>query len=308
MRLLTVVPVAILLSACGNKNGETITETGTLEATEVTVSALVGGTVRALPVDEGSLVGVGDTLAILDAEEWRYQLQQAEANLRATEAQYRLALEGPRKEDVVQAEANYESAKSDLRRMEELYGTKSVSEKQLEDARTRFTLVEQALAKMKRGSRQDEIEQARARRDQAHAQAGSLRKKLNDCVITSPIQGTVTTRYVEVGELLGQGMSVVRVANLERLRLNIYVSETVLPRIQLGQKASVTVDAFEDRSFEGEVVFISPTAEFTPKNIQTKDERTKLVFAVKLKVSNQGGILKAGIPADATIVFGGGKP
>lgn len=308
MKLLTIASAAILFSACGDKNGETIMESGTLEATEVTVSALVGGTVRALPVDEGSTVDVGDTVALLDSEEWRLQLQQAEANLRATEAQYRLALEGPRKEDVVQAEANYESAKSDLRRMEELYGTKSVSEKQLEDARTRFTLAEQALAKMKRGSRQDEIEQARARRDQARAQAASLRKKVNDCVVTSPIKGTVTTRYVEVGELLGQGMSVVRVANLERLRLNIYVSETVLPRIQLGQKASVTVDAFEDRSFEGEIVFISPTAEFTPKNIQTKDERTKLVFAVKLRVLNQSGILKAGIPADVTILFGPGTP
>lgn len=305
MKTLVFLLSLLFLTSCGSNDDEAITETGTLEATEVTVSALVGGTVQSLRVDEGSFVRPRDTLAVLDATEWRYQLQQAEANLRASEAQYRLAVEGPRREDVIQAEANYESAKSDLKRMEELFAAKSVSEKQLEDARTRFTLAEQTLAKMKRGSREEEIAQARARRDQAFAQTASLRKKVDDCVILSPIEGTVTTRYVEVGELVGQGMAVVRIANLSRLTMLVYVSETLLPRVTLGQKAKITVDAFSDRSFEGEVVYISPTAEFTPKNIQTKDERTKLVFAIKLKVANPDGTLKAGLPADAVISFAG---
>lgn len=305
MKPIIALSMVVTLIGCGNNSGSEITETGTLEATEVMVSALAGGTVQALLVEEGSLVRAGDTLAILDATDWRYQLQQAEANLRAVEAVYKLAREGPRQEDVIQAEANFRSAQNDLKRMEELFASKSVSEKQLEDTRTRHTLAEQTWEKMKRGSREEEIELAKARRDQAFAQLASLRKKVNDCVITSPLGGTVTKKFVERGELVGQGMSVVRVSDLSRLTLTIYVGEAFLPRIQLGQKASVKVDAFNERSFEGEVIFTSPTAEFTPKNIQTKDERIKLVFGVKIRVANPDGTLKGGVPADATLTLTG---
>ena len=121
----------VLIGCSGNIDGE-ITETGTLEATEVVVSALAGGTVRGLRVEEGSFVRMGDTLVVLDDTDWRFQLQQAEASLRGAEATYRLAKEGPRREDVIQAEANYQS-----------FGSKSVSEKQLEDTRTRYTMAEQ---------------------------------------------------------------------------------------------------------------------------------------------------------------------
>ena len=298
MKSIIMLSISALLIGCGGNNGNEITETGTLEATEVMVSALSSGPVHELLVDEGSLVRSGDTLAILDATDWRYQLQQSEANLRAAEAGFKLAQEGPRQEDVIQAEANYRSAKNDLKRMEELYGSKSVSEKQLEDTHTRFTMAEQTWEKLKRGSRGEEIELAKARRDQASAQLASLRKKVNDCVITSPLDGTVTKKFVERGELVGQGMSVVRISDLRQLTLTIYVGEAVLPRITLGQKASVKVDAFEERSFEGAVVFTSPTAEFTPKNIQTKDERVTLVYAVTINVKNEG-TLKSGMPGEA---------
>jgi HlyD family secretion protein len=109
---------------------------------------------------------------------------------------------------------------------------------------------------------------------------------------------------VEKGELVGQGMPLVRIANLARMNIMIYVPEVELPRIALGQRATIRVDAFADRDFQGTVTFISPTAEFTPKNIQTKDDRTKLVFGVRLAVDNPDGTLKAGIPADVTLPTG----
>ncbi len=303
--IISLLFLAAALSGCGNDNRPAITETGTLEATEVTLSAQVGGPVYSVNVMEGSTVQQGDTLAVIDDTEWRYQLQQAEANLKGAEAQYQLILEGARREDVIQAEANYNSAKTDLQRMEELFKSRSVSEKQLEDARTRFTLADQTYRKMKEGSRRGEIALAAARRDQAAAQAAQLRKKVNDCTLTAPTAGTVITRFVEPGELVGPGSAVVRIADLRNLTMKIYIAEKILPRIQLGQTASVTVDAFTDRSFEGSVVHLSPTAEFTPKNIQTKDERIKLVFAVKLRIANPDGTLKAGLPADATIRLSG---
>jgi HlyD family secretion protein len=177
----------------------------------------------------------------------------------------------------------------------------TVSAKQFEDVQTRYTVAKQTYEKLKRGSRIEEIQMARARRDQASAQLLSLRKKFTDCVIAAPSAGTVTRRFVEPGEFVGMGVSIVRIANLSDMELMIYVPEGDLPFIRLGQTAEVKVDAFADRSFSGRVVFISPTAEFTPKNIQTKDERTKLVFGVKIKIANPDGALKAGIPADVTI-------
>ncbi|MBI2618960.1 MAG: efflux RND transporter periplasmic adaptor subunit [Ignavibacteriales bacterium] len=300
--------LAAFLSGCSNEHGEIITETGTLEATEVTISAQVNGTLRSVRAMEGSIVREGDTLAVIDDTEWKYQLQQAEANLKAVEAQYRLTLEGAREEDLIQADANYKSAKSDLQRMEELHKTRSVSEKQLEDARTRFTLAEQTFRKLKEGSRREEIALAGARREQAAAQAAQLRKKVRDCTLTAPTAGTIITRFVEPGELVGPGSAVVRIADLTSLTMKIYVSQTILPRVQLGQQASIAVDGFEDRSFEGVVIHISSTAEFTPKNIQTKEERVKLVFAVKLNVANPDGTLKAGLPADATLRLSGSQP
>ncbi|HEY4612320.1 MAG TPA: biotin/lipoyl-binding protein, partial [Bacteroidota bacterium] len=173
-------------SRCGNNDGSSITESGTLEATEVTVSAQVGGIITQLRVEEGATVQAGDTLAVLDATDLILQLRQSKAGLAMAEAQYRLAVEGMRKEDVIQAEANFKNAETDLQRMEELFAAKSISQKQLDDARTRFTVAQQTYEKAKKGSRTEEITLARARRDQASAQVAALRKKVSDCSVTAP--------------------------------------------------------------------------------------------------------------------------
>lgn len=300
-----ILPTMLLLflAACSDNNADSVVATGTLEATETTVSAQVNGITRSLHVREGTSVSVGDTVAVIDAAEWQHQLDQAEANLRAMDAAYSLALKGPREEDVVQAKAQEESARNDLARMEDLYKTNSVPQKQLEDARTRYTMAEQTLRKLNEGTRKEELALAKARRDQAAAAASQLRKKLDDCTITAPVPGIIVNTFVEPGELLTPGSPVVRIADLSEMKINVYVSEVLLPRLQIGQKAAVSVDAFDERSFEGEVIYISPTAEFTPKNIQTKEERVKLVFAVKILVKNPDAILKAGLPADVVITL-----
>jgi len=297
--------ILLILAGCGNNNGESVVTTGTLEATETTVSAQVNGLAKELRVQEGALVAAGDTLALIDATEWQYQHDQAEANLRAMEAAYSLALKGPREEDVVQARAQFESAQNDLKRMEDLFKTNSIPEKQLEDARTRYTVAEQTLRKLNEGTRKEELALAKARRDQAAAAASQLWKKVADCTITAPVPGFVVKTFVEPGELVIPGAAIIRIADLSEMKISVYVSEVLLPRIRLGQKASVSVDAFENRQFEGEVVYISPTAEFTPKNIQTKEERVKLVFAVKILVKNPNNTLKAGLPADVKITLSG---
>jgi len=290
-----------LLFGCSSRDGETISATGTIEATEVTLSAQAGGQVKRIIADEGDAVQIGDTLLIIDNTDWVYQMEQMRGGYEMAEAQFRLALKGAREEDVIQSEANYKNAEQDLRRMEDLYRAKSVSQKQLDDAQTRFTVSQQTWEKMKRGSRQEEIDAARARRDQTKAQLASLQKKVNDCIVTAQASGTVTRRFVEQGELANTGMALYKISNLSSMDITIYVSESDLPKVQLNQKAIVNIDAFQKKDYEGKVSFISSTAEFTPKNIQTKDERTKLVFSIKVKVPNPDGTLKAGIPADVIL-------
>lgn len=293
--------LALLFAACNSNTPPPIEATGTLEATETVVSAQVSGIVRSILVEEGAEVHAGDTLVLIDPTEYELQLRQAEANAEALAAQYELMVKGAREEDILQAEATYRNAEEDYRRMKELYAANSASKKQLDDSETRYIIAKQTYEKLKKGSRSEEVRAARARRDQALAQVELLKKKLRDCAIVAPVSGSVIRRYVERGELASPGMAVARIANLREMTVRIYVTEAELPRISYDQNADVFVDAFPDRPFKGNVRYISSVAEFTPKNIQTKEERTKLVFAVKIKVENPDGILKAGIPADVVV-------
>lgn len=130
---------------------------------------------------------------------------------------------------------------------------------------------------------------------------GLLKKNIKDSFIISPLNGFIVKNFVESGEIVTPMSSLVKVSNLSTVELIIYVSEIELGKVKLGQKAVITVDTYPEKKYEGRVTFISPEAEFTPKNVQTKDERTKLVFAVKIEVPNKEFDLKSGMPADAEV-------
>jgi len=302
LSLLAVAALAAAGSGCGGNTDGVIESSGTIEGTEINVAAEVGGRVLRVPVDEGARVAAGDTLVVINDEEYRLQLKQADANLASQDAAYRLALQGSRKEDLLQAEAAYTAAKADHERMKDLLASATITQKQYDDVYARFVAAEQTYAKAKTGLRPEEISGARARRESAAAQVELLQKRIRDCVVLAPVPGTVTLRAVEPGELVGMGSNVVRITFLDRVKLTIYVNEAELGRVKLRQPAEVFTDAYgTSRSFAGTVVYISPSAEFTPKNVQTKEERTKLVFAVKIEVDNPDGALKPGLPADAVL-------
>jgi HlyD family secretion protein len=305
--VLTVLALAAIITGCGGKDSGTIETSGTIEGTEINVAAEVAGRILAVPVSEGARVKPGDTLAIINDEEYRIQLKQADANLASLDAAYRLAQEGSRKEDVIQAEAAYTSANADYLRMKDLLASATITQKQYDDAYARFVAAEQTYRKAKSGLRPEEINGARARRDAAAAQVDLLQKRIRDCAVIAPAPGTLTLRAVEPGELVGMGSNIARLTYLDRVKLTIYVNEGELGRVTLGQPADVTIDTFgADKPFKGTVVYISPNAEFTPKNVQTREERTKLVFAVKIEIENPDGALKPGLPADA-ILHAAGK-
>ncbi len=310
-----LILVAISAFGCGNNGTGVIEASGTLEATEVRVSSKVSAQIESIRVDEGSAVQSGDTLMILDRTTLELQWKQAQAGFEAAHAQYRLLLNGARSEDLHvaeealrQAEATWKNASDDHTRMKELARTGTVTKKQLDDAESRFTITtaqrgvaEQNLGKLKRFARPEELAAARARAEQAKATADLLRKHWSDAVIVAPVGGTVTQKPVEVGELIGAGAVVATIARLEMMNLKIYVNEQELGKVKLGGAADVYIDSYPDKPFPGKVIYLSPIAEFTPKNVQTKEDRTKLVFGVKLEVENKEGALKPGMPADAVI-------
>lgn len=296
-----ILLIPLLVTSCSQDDGSTIRASGTIEGTDITIGSEVAGPVGEVRVSEGSRVKAGDTLVLVNDTEYQLQLKQAESAAAAAEAQYRLAVKGSRKEDILQAEAVLKAAEADFQRVTDLLASKTVTQKQFDDARARYVAAEQTLRKLNAGLRDEEIAMARAKRDQAEAVVEQLRKKAGDCIIVAPSAGTITLRAIEPGELVGPGSLVLRLTNLDIVKLTIYVRETELGRIRIGQEAGVSIDSYPERKFKGRVVYISPKAEFTPKNVQTKEERTKLVFAVKIEVENPDGALKPGLPADAEL-------
>lgn len=305
MKRFLMLIIAAAAAGCSGDDQGKISASGTIETIEVTVGAKVGGQIVRLLVDEGSEVNAGDTLAVIDTSDPAIQLAQARANAAAAAAQYKLTLRGAREEDVLQAEANLKNASDDVERMRDLFKEHSITQKQLDDAETRFVVAQQTFEKVKRGSRPEEIDMARARRDQAVAQVAAIRKKLDDSYVTAPVRGIVTQKGVEQGEQVLPNAALFRISRLDQVHLMIYVSETELARVKIGQQANVFIDGAPKKQFAGTVTYISPVAEFTPKNVQTKEDRTKLVFGVKIEVPNPARVLKPGMPADALVETGG---
>ena len=305
--------------ACSNgRDKNVISASGTIETVEVNVASKVAGQVLSLSYKEGARVAPGDLLAVIDHASLDIQLRQAEAGVRLAEAQLALLVEGARSEDIRQAEAALTQADSALKiaaddaaRMRELFKTGSVTSKQRDDAEARLTVssaqqssAAAALGKLRRLARPEEIQAAEARLAQARAGAELLAKTIADCTITAPAGGIVTHKAVEAGELVTPGATVVTLADLESVYVMIYVTEIEIGRIKLGDGVDVRIDAFPERAFPGKITYISPEAEFTPKNVQTKEDRVKLVFGVKVEIENKDGLLKPGLPADAVVRVG----
>jgi len=312
--LCAAILCALLSISCG-RNVRGITASGTIEATEVKVASKAGGEVLEIPVGEGSRVQKGQVLARIDHSTLDLQLAQAKAGVSMAEAQLQLLLKGARIEDIqqaqeglTQAEENLRLAKEDAERMKELFASGSATQKQRDDAAARYVVSQaqynsaaQALKKIENLARPEEIQSAKAKLDQALIAVQLLEKSVRDATIASPLDGLVTQKLVETGELVAPGTTVFVLADLSRVELEVYVPEPDLSRVNLGQAVEVSIDGPPPNNFPGRITHISSVAEFTPKNIQTREERVKLVFGVKIQIDNPQGSLKPGMPADAAI-------
>ena len=314
--LLLISLVLLLLTSCGGVNDDNfIEESGNIEVTNIILSSQSSGKVEAVIFDEGDQAKKGDTLLVIDHELLQIKLRQAKAGMNAANAQLQLAVKGAREEDIQlakemlnQAESSFQSADADFKRMKNLYDEQAITKKQFDDAVTRYTISKsqllsatQNLKKIKNISRPEEILQIRANYENAEANVALIKKQINDSHIISPINGFIVDKFVELGESVNYGSSIFKISDLSIAELIVYINEENLGKVKLGQSAEITTDSYSDKVYNGKVIFISHEAEFTPKNIQTKDERTKLVFAVIIEVPNPEFELKAGMPADVKI-------
>ncbi|MBI2220869.1 MAG: efflux RND transporter periplasmic adaptor subunit [Acidobacteria bacterium] len=318
--------LALPVAACGNGGDDgRIRATGYVEATEVRVAAEVGGTLVDVAVEEGARVAAGALLARIDKTDLALARERAMAERAAADAQLRLLQAGARPEELRQGQAQVEAAeaegsvaraeldaaRADLARFESLLAANAGSRKQRDDAATRrdqaiarvraaderTRAAREALARLRAGARRQELDAARARVAGTDAQVASLEENLKDTAIVSPVGGIVTTRLVDPGETVPPGAPVVVITDLDHAWANVYVEEPHVPLIPLGAAATVITDA--GQRMDGTVTFVSPRAEFTPRNVQTANDRAKLVYRLKVAVDNRRGILKPGMPVEA---------
>jgi HlyD family secretion protein len=302
-------------AAVRSEANRAIRGSGIIEVTEVDVAFEVPGTIAERYVDEGALLDKGEPIARLDDKEYRLQVERATAAKAAAEARYRLLLKGPRGQEIDQALATVEAADSDFEmqqrefeRAKALFDRNVVSRSEFDkvnaafsDARARRDRAHAQLDMLKEGYRTEEVEEGRARLREAEKGLELAELNLSRCQLFAPVAGRVLSKNREAGETVPAGASIVTLGDLDRPWLNLYIGERDLGKVSLGMKAQVTVDSFPTQPFPGKVTFISDKAEFTPKNIQTQDERVKLVYRIKIEAENRNQALKPGMPADGMI-------
>jgi len=261
--IIAIAAVVLYQQVRTNRNDGALVLSGTIEVTEVDIGFKTPGRIARLLAEEGHRVKKGDRLAVLDSAELRSIVEQNRANVRS-------------------AEAEFEKARKDYDRYRTLAQDGAITSQQLDASRKAHDASLSLL-------------------DQARAALRTAEVRLDDLTVDAPVSGVVLSRNAEPGETVAAGVTVYTLGDLANPWVKVYVNETKLGLVRLGQKAQVSVDTFPGKVYEGEVTYIASEAEFTPKNVQTQEERVKLVFGMKVGVQNINDELKPGMPADVKI-------
>jgi HlyD family secretion protein len=241
-----------------------------------------------MPVEEGQVVQKDALIARIDVEKIELQKQQVAAGVHELNLNLSIA-----REQEQQAQIQFENIETRYDRFKTLFNQKSISQQQLDDLKSQYEVTEKNLKSARLRS-----QTLLAKNEQLDAQIALLDRQIADGTVHSPLDGIIIQKLKEPGEIVNPGGALVQIANLNEMEIKLYVAEIDLGKIKAGEELTIQVDSYPDRNFTGKIIWISPKAEFTPKNVQTKEARTNLVYAVKLLVPNPEGILKIGMPAD----------
>lgn len=285
----SLLVLALAMTACG-KGNKAYDASGVFESTEVTISAEGNGKIMSLGIQEGDRLEAGAVVGCIDTVQLFLSKVQLEASRRAV-GSGRLNIS----RQIAALESQIVKQRQELDRFTKLEQTGASNRKQVEDIQAQLDILERQLAAQKE-SLQNANSNVSGQADAIEAQIAQLEDRIRKCVITSPVSGTVLAKYSEAGELAVQGRALFKVADLENIRLRAYITADQLTNIKLGQAVKVYADQGTSgrKEYAGTLVWISDKAEFTPKTIQTRDERANLVYAVKIAVKNDG-LIKLGM-------------
>lgn len=292
-----------------------IQATGTIESTMVDLNAPVFGVIKSIAAKEGDELKSGQIAAEISRNDLLAQRERDAMALLKAEAQLSDLVSGFRSQEIEEAKANVAVAQAtskkssdDLISREALFAEGAISREELERYRmsaevdkNKVKAAEAKLSILQSGNRPEMITAARAEVERNRAVLKATEAMIDELQIKSPLNGTVIQRNYEPGEYVTVGASVLTVADLKDLWIKVYIPTDDLPAVKLNQMVRFTVSG-ESRTFTGTVVEIASKGEFTPKSIQTKKERTNVVFGVKIRIDDHSGVLKPGMPADATFV------
>jgi HlyD family secretion protein len=309
---------ALLLTAivgCGRASNGRIVASGTVEARESLLGFQLPGRIATVLVQEGDSVVAGDTLAALDRSELDARLAAAQANAAAARALLTELRTGSRSEDIGQAraalraaETRYANSRSEVERSRRLFEGGAISSEMLDNQRTAMEVAEadvdraqEALNLVQAGPRSERIAAQAAQVRQADAAVAQVEATIQNATVVAPFSGLVTRRHHEPGEIVSPGLPVLTLMNPDDRWVRVYVLENQVGRISLGQVVTISADSYVDRTYEGVISHISDRAEFTPRNVQTTEERVKLVYEVRVRVTGDRSFdLKPGVAADVT--------
>ncbi len=290
MKQLFTFLILINLVAC-NKNNDKADGYGNFEATEVTISAEASGKIEYLNLEEGAIVAPNTQVGLIDTIQLYLSKQQLIASKNTIASKSGNVLS--------QTAVLNEQLKTTLieqKRIQNMFAENAATKRQVDEINGKVNVLNEQIKSIKTQEAPISNEQK-----SIDVQIEKINDQIQKCKITSPFQGTVLVKYSEANEITNFGKPLYKLADLTTMTLRVYISEKQLNQIKVGQKVTVKIDTQEDmKSYPGTISWIASSAEFTPKIIQTKEERANLVYAVKVNVKNDGS-LKIGMPAEMWI-------
>jgi HlyD family secretion protein len=325
--LILTVAVAVVIVAGGwiafkqfnSRRSQPLQIYGNVDIRQVNLGFRVGGRIQEMRLDEGDTVKAGELIALLDERPYQQQVNVARAQYEQAQANYAKMVNGFRKEEIAQARAqlaqataNVTNAELTYERQNALRQTNVISKQDLDNAtaqRDAAKAQEQAAAANLNlelaGNRPEDIDAARAQMEFTKANLESAEINLSDCHLIASSEGVIITRAVEPGAIVSAGTTAYSVALNEPIWIRTYIDEPDLGRIYPGMKALVYTDTNPDKPYAGQIGFISPIAEFTPKEVQTRELRTDLVFRLRVIIDRPDKYLRQGMPVTVKLIEGG---
>ncbi|WP_318640125.1 HlyD family secretion protein [Flavobacterium ardleyense] len=288
MKKLTLTIIASILIISCTKDNDRADGYGNFEATEITVSSESNGKIEFLNIEEGAVLEAPDQVGLIDTMQLYYSKQQllASKNTVSSKSENVLSQRSVLNEQL-------KSAQIERNRVRSMFDENAATKRQVDEVDGRVKVIEAQMRSV--GTQNAPIVSDLKSID---VQIEKINDQIAKSKITNPIRGTVLTKYAEAGEITAFGKPLYKIADMSEMTLRVYVSETQLSNIKIGQEVTVKIDGVEEmKTFKGTISWIASQAEFTPKIIQTKEERVNLVYAVKVKINNDGS-LKIGMPAE----------